>query len=437
MKLSIVVPTLDEAQRLTVTLESLAPLRAAGHEVIVVDGGSSDATLAVAATFADRVLSAPRGRAAQMNTGAALATGTVLLFLHADCELPPGGAAAIEGAHRAGYRWGRFDVRLAGRSPWLPIVAALMNLRSSLTGIATGDHGLFVERATFAAAGGYPPIALMEDVALSRTLKRTAGPPKRVHLRIVASGRRWDERGALRTIALMWSLRFAWWRGADARALARRYYGSSPAARATLQVFAKVPLPGLVKTRLAASIGAEPAAVVYRDLLLRTLATGAAARRAGVVDAVELWVAPEADPGPLAGWSERLGIALRRQEGADLGARMRHALHTSLAEQRPALLIGTDAPDLDIAALAEAAAALQSHDAVVTPAEDGGYVLIGLTRDVDAFSGIAWSTPEVMAQTRLRLSSAGLKWKELPPLWDVDTAEDLARWRNWGQSQDS
>lgn len=430
VKLSIVVPTLDEAQSLTVTLTSLAPLRAAGHEVIVVDGGSRDDTIAIAQRLADRVVSAPRGRAVQMNTGASLATGTVLLFLHADCDLPEHAAAAIEGAHGSGHRWGRFDVRLRGRSPWLPIVATMMNLRSSLTGIATGDQGLFVERATFAAAGGYPPIPLMEDVALARTLKRTAGPPKRVHLRILASGRRWDERGALRTIATMWSLRFAWWRGADAGELAQRYYERPAAPAATLQIFAKSPLPGLVKTRLAASIGAEEAAAVYRDLLVRTLGTAANARRAGIVGAVELWVAPEADPGPLAAWAERLGIALHPQHGADLGARMRHALRASLDASRPALLIGTDAPDLDLAYLAEAAAALQSHDAVVGPAEDGGYVLIGLARDADAFTGVAWSTPAVMAQTRSLLTTAGVTWKELAPLWDVDTADDLARWQS-------
>lgn len=429
MKLSIVVPTLDEAQSLTGTLTSLSPLRAAGHEVIVVDGGSRDQTLAVARPLADRVLSAPRGRAVQMNTGASLATGTVLLFLHSDCELPERAGTAIEGARRSGHRWGRFDVRLRGRSPWLPVVAVLMNLRSSLTGICTGDQGLFVERATFVAVGGYPPIPLMEDIALSRTLKRTAGPPKRVHLRIVASGRRWDERGALRTIATMWALRYAWWRGADAGELARRYYGSVPAPAPTLKIFAKAPLPGLVKTRLAASIGAEAAATVYRDLLLRTLGIAAAARRAGIVGAVELWMAPEAEPGALAGWAAHLDITLHRQDGVDLGARMHGALRASLAANRSALLIGTDAPDLDLAYLAEAAATLQSHDAVVGPAEDGGYALIGLARDVDAFTGVAWSTPEVMAQTRARLASAGVAWKELPPLWDVDTAEDLARWQ--------
>ena len=414
---------------MTPTLASLAPLRAAGHEVIVVDGGSRDDTLAIAKPHADRVLTAPRGRAVQMNTGASVATGNVLLFLHADCVLPPRGAAAIEGAHRTGYRWGRFDVKLVGRSPWLPVVAMLMNLRSSLTGIATGDQGMFVDRAAFTAAGGYPPIPLMEDVALSRKLRRTAGPPKRVHIRMTASGRRWDERGALRTIATMWALRHAWWRGASADALARRYYGRSVAPSATLKVFAKSPLPGFVKTRLAASIGPEAAAAVYRDLVLRTLGTAAAARRAGIVGNVELWVSPESEPGPLAGWGEHLGISLHRQEGADLGERMRHASRASLAAGRPALVIGTDVPGYDVAYLAAAAAVLQSHDAVVGPAEDGGYVLVGLARDVDAFTGIAWSTPDVMDQTRKRLASAQATWRELPPLMDVDTAEDLARWK--------
>ena len=143
---SIVVPTLDEAARLPDALLPLAPLRRAGHEVIVVDGGSRDGTVQVAAPLADQVLVAPRGRAIQMNTGAAVASGTTLLFLHADCRLPPSGVAAIEGTRIAGQRWGRFDVRLEGRSPLLPLIAAMMNRRSALTGICTGDQGMFVER---------------------------------------------------------------------------------------------------------------------------------------------------------------------------------------------------------------------------------------------------------------------------------------------------
>ena len=203
--------------------------------------------------------------------------------------------------------------------------------------------------------------------------------------------------------------------------------------RATLQIFAKPPLPGLVKTRLAATIGDDAAAAVYRDLVLRTLGIAASARRAGIVRDLELWIAPDAAPRTARDLGRAAAeCALRSQRGANLGERMRNALQSSLAAGSPALLIGTDVPAFDIPYLARAAAALQANDAVVGPAEDGGYVLIGLAREVEAFDGIRWGTPDVMAQTRAKLAAAGIGWAELPPLWDVDTGEDLARWQALG-----
>ncbi len=429
MKLSIIVPVRDEAERIRAALAPLQALRAAGHEVVVVDGGSRDGSAEAAAPLADRVLDAPRGRAVQMNVGASVATGDVLLFLHADCRLPPRADDAIARAIASGQRWGRFDVVLDGRAPALPLVAALMNARSAASGICTGDQAMFVERAAFEALGGFPPLALMEDLALSRALKRRAGMPARLRARVVASGRRWDTRGAWPTILSMWSLRWAWWRGADPRMLARRYYGVAPVEPPGLLVFAKAPVPGRVKTRLAQAIGDDAATTVYRALAERTLATAAAARRAGVVGAVELWLDPHSDPAAVASWRDRFDVAVARQDGDDLGERMHHALRTALARGRPALLIGTDVPGYDVAYLARAAAALARHDAVVGPAEDGGYALIGLARDVDAFSEVPWSTPEVMAATRARLAACGASHAELPPLWDVDTHDDLLRWQ--------
>ena len=227
----------------------------------------------------------------------------------------------------------------------------------------------------------------------------------------------------------MWALRWAYWRGADPRDLARRYYGTEPRDPPTLLVFAKAPVPGRVKTRLARTIGDDAAASAYRALAERTLATAAAARRAGVVGRVELWLDPESDPAAIAPWPERYGVTVATQAGDDLGARMRNALRASIARGAPALLIGTDVPGYDIGYLAHAAAALERHDAVVGPAEDGGYVLIGVARDIDAFGDVPWSTPGVMAATRERLAAAGAKHVELPPLWDVDTGDDHARWR--------
>ncbi len=220
------MPVLNEAGTIQSTLSALAPLRGRGAEVIVVDGGSSDGTPALCQHLADQVLAGPRGRARQMNHGASHAHAATLLFLHADTRLPADADASIAAALAAGAHWGRFDVQIEGRSRWLPVVASLMNLRSRLTGIATGDQALFMRREAFDRVGGFPDQPLMEDVEITRRLlagKREIGRPACLRQRVVTSGRRWDERGAWRTIVLMWRLRWAYWRGARAEELARLY----------------------------------------------------------------------------------------------------------------------------------------------------------------------------------------------------------------------
>ena len=222
MKISIVVPTLDEAGAIEATLAAARPAREAGAEIVVADGGSRDATRALAARLADRVIEAPRGRAAQMNAGARAASGDVLLFLHADTLLPSNARDAIASAIASGREWGRFDVAIAGADALLPVVAALMNARSRWTGVATGDQAMFASRAAFEAVGGFAEIPLMEDVALSKAL-RARSRPACLRERVVTSGRRWERGGTLRTIVLMWRLRMAYALGADPRGLARRY----------------------------------------------------------------------------------------------------------------------------------------------------------------------------------------------------------------------
>ena len=222
MKLSVIVPAFDEEQALPAALAAAASLRSRGHEVIVVDGGSSDRTAELARAAADRVLAAPRGRARQMNAGAERARGDVLLFLHADTLLPADADRCIARALERGRDWGRFDVRIDGRSPALRWVAWLMNARSRLTGIATGDQAMFVRRDAFARAGGFPDVPLMEDLLLSRALGR-ASPPACLRERVTTSGRRWEERGVARTIVLMWWLRLRFFLGADPARLARSY----------------------------------------------------------------------------------------------------------------------------------------------------------------------------------------------------------------------
>jgi rSAM/selenodomain-associated transferase 2 len=226
-RLSIIMPVLDEAPAIEAALAALSPYRGRGMEVIVVDGGSRDGTRALAHPLADRVLSAPRGRAAQMNAGAAVAHGETLLFLHADTRLPDDADILVrDGLARSGRAWGRFDVRF-DRGGLLSLIAFTMNLRSRWTGIATGDQALFVTRAAFDAVDGFPSIALMEDVALSAHLKRI-GRPLCLYARVTTSARRWRNNGTLRTVFLMWRLRMAYFFGADPAQLAR-HYGYAPA----------------------------------------------------------------------------------------------------------------------------------------------------------------------------------------------------------------
>jgi len=221
--LSIIVPCLNEAEGIAAALDALEPLRRRGAEAIVVDGGSTDGTAAIAADRADAVLASPRGRAAQMNAGASRARGAVLLFLHADTRLPEEADALIaEGLARSGESWGRFDVTMRGRNALLRVIGAAMNLRSRWTGIATGDQAIFVTRAAFDRVGGYPAIALMEDIALSSKL-RAHGAPVCIEQRASTSGRRWEKHGVVRTVVLMWRLRLAYYFGADPDELAPRY----------------------------------------------------------------------------------------------------------------------------------------------------------------------------------------------------------------------
>jgi len=227
--LDIIIPMLNEAAGITAFLQHLQPLRRRGARVTVVDGGSSDGTPALCAALADAVLAGPRGRARQMNCGGQVShfphpipTRQVLLFVHADTVLPADADHLIQRAISGGAAWGRFDVRISGRSRWLAVVGTLMNLRSRWSGIATGDQAMFVRRDAFDAVGGFPDQPLMEDIELSRRLCRIARPAC-LRERVTTSGRRWDTRGVWPTIWLMWTLRWRYWRGAAPEDLARDY----------------------------------------------------------------------------------------------------------------------------------------------------------------------------------------------------------------------
>ena len=270
--LSIIVPVLNEGATIAAQLAALQPLRAAGAEIVLVDGGSGDGTADLARALVNRLIVAPRGRAVQMNAGARASRGAVLLFLHADTTLPAAAAAlvlhAIDGA---GAQWGRFDVRIDGRHQLLRLVERMMNCRSRLSGVATGDQAMFVRREVFERIGGFPEIPLMEDIALSTQLRKIARPAC-LREPVTTSGRRWEKHGVWRTILLMWRLRAAYFFGADPQQLAIRYgYAPQGKAQMAIAVFSKAPRTGETKTRLIPALGAAGAARLQRRLCLHTL----------------------------------------------------------------------------------------------------------------------------------------------------------------------
>ncbi|WP_078120392.1 TIGR04283 family arsenosugar biosynthesis glycosyltransferase [Thiosocius teredinicola] len=222
--LSIIIPTLNEARAIGLLLSDLAAQTCdqALLEIIVVDGGSDDATRSIAGTFNSVVTTAARGRAAQMNAGAALARADTLWFVHADSRLAPTAAATLL-ERTSPPVWGFVDVRLSGAARLLRVVEFLMNLRSAASGIATGDQGIFVQRSIFEQLGGFPSIPLMEDIALSKSLKALARPVRLRQPRIVTSSRRWESAGIVRTILLMWRLRMAYALGVPPSTLAKLY----------------------------------------------------------------------------------------------------------------------------------------------------------------------------------------------------------------------
>jgi rSAM/selenodomain-associated transferase 2 len=221
IKFSIIIPTLNEAQAIENCLAALQPLRES-CEIIVVDGGSTDNTIALAMPLVDKAISSAKGRALQMNAGAQCAMGDVLVFLHADTFLPDDGLKHIANAIKNNCQWGRFDVSLSGTHPMLKVVAFFMAWRSRLTGIATGDQVIFVEKKLFDSVGQYPAIALMEDIVLSKRLKKIS-PPACLYAKVTTSGRRWEQFGVFKTIFTMWNLRLRYFLGEDPQVLADLY----------------------------------------------------------------------------------------------------------------------------------------------------------------------------------------------------------------------
>ena len=222
-KISVVIPALNEEDHIRPCLASVQALRRHGHEVIVVDGGSDDATCDLATGFADQIISHPRGRACQMNHGAQKASGEIFLFLHADTCLPEHADLLIgEKIKDSPVYWGRFKVRLSGTHWLFRITEILMNTRTRITGIVTGDHVLFISKELFEQVGGYPALPLMEDIAISKKINKIV-PPICLNQHVVTSSRRWEQHGIIKTVLKMWWFRLAFFFGTDPARLSRQY----------------------------------------------------------------------------------------------------------------------------------------------------------------------------------------------------------------------
>ena len=222
LKFSIIIPVLNEAEHIESALKQLQVFRDNGHQLIVIDGGSSDATEEISRNYSDKIILSDRGRAKQMNAGANVADGEVLIFLHADTVLPVDACELINSAMTENYQWGRFNVRLSGERKFFRVIEFFINWRSRLSSIATGDQAIFVSKKLFDDIGGFPDIPLMEDVAISKYLKHRSNP---ICLRknVITSSRRWEQRGVLKTVLLMWRLRFLYFIGVSPNQLVKYY----------------------------------------------------------------------------------------------------------------------------------------------------------------------------------------------------------------------
>nr|WP_306815288.1 TIGR04283 family arsenosugar biosynthesis glycosyltransferase [Limnobacter parvus] len=436
LSVSIVMPVYNEvpgphADSLTPRIQSLLGLLRPCDEVILVDGNSTDFSwhaikdLTVHPQL--QAIQSAKGRALQMNAGAAKAKGDILLFLHADTVLSS--TAWHEFLDKINTQistrsavcvWGRFDVRVVGKSKWLPLVGWFINQRSRLSKIGTGDQALFVGRELFHQVGGFPIQPLMEDIALCKLLKQTAAEEfLAIRASVITSGRRWDSHGAWKTILLMWRLRFDYWRGVSPHELARQYADTRRKLPFIVAVFAKYPQPGQVKTRMEPLLGTDGCAAFARYLLLSTLE-----KLQGLH--VVLWT----DGGSEAQWLDLLnGRTVQRyiQPQGHLGIRMQAAVEMHLQSAEIVVLLGPDAVQFTRADLSNLVLAAKVHSIAFVPALDGGYVALACTRCEPAVFAehIQWGTGSVAEQTRAVLAKQGVQAQWLDAQLDIDEPADL------------
>lgn len=436
--LAIVIPTLDEATTLPLLLTDLRRL-ALPREVVVADGDSRDGTVALARALGARVVRGPAGRSGQIRAGVESTEAPWILILHADCRFTAECAEALEGwlGRARSADSAHFRFALQGRDPFWRFLELGQSLRERLWGLVYGDQGLLLSRATWEAVGGVPRIPLMEDVALVDRVRRQ-GRLHRLDASLPTSPRRYVQGGRvsgfLRNALLVTLYRVGvppgrlapLYPGRGARGerapVGGRNGGTSggTAGPSTVVVFARAPREGEVKTRLAAGVGRDNALRLYRRMgrdVMDALRTGPWS--------LTVAYTPGDGEEEVRSWLSGADRYVAQGSG-DLGARMARALDEALRGTGKAVVVGTDAPDLDRARVMEAVRSLDDHDVVLVPALDGGYVLLGLrAMQPELFRDIPWGTQQVLAITLERARRAGLRVRLLPAVRDVDTAADL------------
>lgn len=424
MTFSVIVPTLDEELVIGSCLAHLRSI-APDVEVIVADGGSRDSTVAIAREHGALVRHCRRGRGTQCNAGAALASGDVLLFLHADTRLPADAFSGL-GVFLQNQRVniGTFRLRFDVRHRLLDMYSRLARFDTVFTRF--GDQCIVVRKSFFTAIGGFPEWPLFEDVGLlqkARQRTRIYWMPGTV----TTSARRFLENGVIRQ-----QLRDGWYllqylMGVSPQKLAAKYgQARLNKSRASLILFVRFPVAGRVKTRLAKSLGPAAAARFYR--LCAENVFRESARVPGPVERY-LFYADSEDRERVGRWAGG-GFSLQPQVGTNLGQRMQNAFATVFRRGAgKAVILASDTPDLSGDIMASAIRALGTSDVVIGPCPDGGYYLLGMKKlHRRLFTDIAWSTGSVFQQTVAAINASGLKFHRLPPLADIDTGEDLRRW---------
>lgn len=396
-------------------------------QIIVCDGGSCDLTLPYirklqkqSKTLCDiQYIQTAKGRAVQMNTGASLALHQGLLFLHADTVLPLKWYESLNT-----QTWSRFKVRLSGNAWVFRVIESMMNWRSCITNVATGDQALFVNKVLFKQVGGYPQVPLMEDIALSKKLKLMS-PVKCLNQSVTTSSRRWENNGIAKTVLLMWSLRFLYFIGVSPEKLAPIYYPklAFQKTQRTIQLFAKIPQQGFVKTRLIDAIGAKSATDIHRYLLNNNLT---------VIESInsncQLWYAKPFNLSKQEAIKliPKINFESIEQKGDNLGSRMSYAIKQGLEQSHQVILMGSDTLDISNNHLNDLFNGLEQKDVMILPAQDGGFLAMACNLfDEAIFKDIEWGKSTVLKSLLSNLNSLTIEYDLLPPVRDIDTIDDV------------